>query len=174
MDYPTVEPWTQLPSPRFLNDVLATRRRELALVAAAERGDIASVRAWVEERWPSEIQHVFSGHLPQPGPSTERPEPEVIDYSRVVHNRPLVDDEHLERVANIVIFLMTWLNVDEFAEARVYLLDGPGWAEASKVSRVTPIPRWRWSVEDGNHRLIAQHILGIGPYAVVRVSEGWW
>lgn len=173
MSYPPVEPWTDYHSRQFLNGVLEARRRESVLEAAAAREDSVSVRAWVDERWPSKIEAVFSGDLPQPGPAPERHAPEVINYAGVVHNRSLDDEEHPERVTDIVMAMLTWVNVDYWARAKVYLLDGPGWDAAAKSSKVNPPATWLWSVEDGNHRLIAQHMLGIGPYAIVKDAQYW-
>lgn len=76
-------------------------------------------------------------------------------------------------MAYIVKALLTWPNVDEWARGEVYLLGGPGWGAAAKRSKANPPATWLWSVESGNHRLIAQHILGIGPYAIVKDAEYW-
>ena len=173
MSYPPIEPWTEYSSHQFLYDVLSARLRESDLTAAAARDDSKTVQDWVVERWPSKIEAVFSGYLPQPGSAPPRPAPEVIDYAGVVHNRSLDEEEHPERVAYIVKALLTWPNVDEWARGEVYLLGGPGWGAAAKRSKANPPATWLWSVESGNHRLIAQHILGIGPYAIVKDAEYW-
>lgn len=173
VDYPAVEPWTELPSNQFLEDVLDARRRETDLVAASVRDDHIRVRAWVDSQWPSQIEYAFSGHLPQPGPTTEKSAPETIEYASVVHNRPLNEDDDRMRVAKIVMTLLKADNVDYWARAKVYHLGGPGWDDAAKSSRVIPPAKWQWSVEDGNHRLIAQCFLGIGPYAYVREAAYW-
>jgi hypothetical protein len=155
------------------DEVLEARRRESVLTDAAAREDSETVKAWVDERWPSKIETVFNGYLPQPGPALARSAPEAVEYAGVVHNRFMDDEDGPERVARIVMALLTSPNVDEWARAEVYLLAGPGWNDAAKRSKVNPPTTWLWSVESGNHRLIAQHTLSIGPYAIVRDAEYW-
>ena len=174
MIFPPVEPWTEFTSTDFLDSVLESRGRNAGLTELAQEGDDASLEQWVRVHWTMRGAYCDSRHLPQPGAALARAFPEPLDYSRVVHNRELEGDEHVRRVANIVRGLLTNPFVDEFARGDVYLLEGPGLDEVwrGRLGHGGPVP-WRWSVEAGNHRIVAQHLIGVGPYAFVRDVHHW-
>ena len=174
MSDPSAQPWSDFASSAFLDEVLAARSREPDLTKACKGTDWTPVQAWVDSRWPTKFEWADSRKLPQPGSAPSNTAPEKIDYAGVVHNRPMNEEDTAERVASIVAALLTLQNVDEAAMGEVNLLEGEGWSEAvDRLGDAPPSPDWLWSVECGNHRLVAQHLLGIGPYAVVRTAESW-
>jgi hypothetical protein len=168
-----VVPSSDFSSCAFLDEVLAARVREPELLKASKRDDFAFVQSWVDSRWPSKIEWMSHADLPHPGRAPRPSMSESIVYDRVVHNRAMDESDTAKRVTSIVVALLTMEIVDQFVHSEVFLLDGPGWDGAVLEQADRPSPHWRWSVEDGNHRILAQHLLGIGPYAIVRVPEYW-
>jgi hypothetical protein len=173
-NYPFVAPWSAIPSQDFLKDVLTCRSREAFLVAAAKDGNVAEMQKFVRSKWPKVVSLSDGQHLPTPRARKASRDPEVLAYDGVVHNRELDREDDIISVINIVKFLLTRDNVDEFAQASVYTTSGQDWESAwYKHNATVPNTSWRWYVMSGNHRLIAQHVLGIGPYAFIRVVEKW-
>lgn len=161
----TYAPWTQL-SDDYLQAVIRARRRHNDLVHLS-RDDI---EIWVREAWQTP-HYLDPALLPLPGAAEEAKGLTSIDYSLVVHNRRDISQEN---VAGIVFSLIHEADVDEFAKARVCATTDPAWFRLRhRFPAVATVPPEGLLVLAGNHRLIAQHMLGIGPYARVMRPVGW-
>jgi hypothetical protein len=107
----------------------------------------------------------------QSGPRRQvftRLEPGAIAYTRTPEP---------DRVAWIIRRLLTFHQVDEFACGEVWPAHDQSWTDALDrrgYEDSSPVRRVRWFVHFGNHRLRAQELLGIGPYAyLVHQAVRW-
>ncbi len=144
MEWPSVEPWTELADDGFLKDVLAARGRHGTLVGRS-LGDIERA---IAPLLPVNLRWVHHG--PPPPEATSKVTLRRITYSAVVHNRPdvLADPRRITRICHS---LLNEPYVDEWADAQLVPIQGTDDF---------------WVIE-GNHRLVAQHVLGIHPWAKV-------
>ncbi len=174
MIFPPVEPWSKYSSTDLLQAVLESRRRHADLTRLAQEGDDAALERWVRGQWPARMAHQDLSFLPRPGRAQSRDVPELLDYALVVHNRRLDEDEDISRVAGNVRALLTTVDVDSLVQGVVYLLDDSSFEIVwrGRLRHSEPVP-WRWLVEKGNHRILAQHLIGVGPYAFVRDVHHW-
>ena len=162
---PTVDPWTNLPE-EYLAEVIVARTRHLNLATLGP----FELESWVRARWPNPLLHLPRGIHPAFMGQEQRLL--RVDYARVVHNRP---DASLRRVAGMIRPLLTDLNVDEFARVELVNTSHPSWRQAVQVAgTAAAVVDAHWMVVAGNHRLIAQHLLGIGPFAFCEVGEIRW
>ena len=165
----SVEPWSELPPP-FLSEVLQARRRHARLLAAR----VDELEAWVEQSRPTIVfQRDGCGPYLEPGSSSGNERVQVL-YVDVCHNR--ADIESL-RVASLVHALLHGAHVDELANARLMRTSDPSWAVALDrhgYSAHDPLRHSKWLVNTGNHRLLAQHLLGIAPFARADTQPPHW
>lgn len=160
-------------SAAFKNAVLDARRRHPRLVAASRRQRSGLIESWVHEHWPI-VQSVDITSLPWYGGGSTQEEPSAIDYAGVVHNRPMDTEDDLERVADCVVEILTHQTIDWVVLGEVIALRGSSWEEARRARRGASFSEdWRWLVTEGNHRIIAQHQLGIGPFARIHTPTTW-
>jgi hypothetical protein len=163
------EPWSELPA-AFLTEVLQARRRNERLLAA----HLDDLEAWVEQRWPTIVSHGEGrGPYLEPGFSSGSARVRVV-YADVCHSRA---DIQSSRVASLVHFLLHGTNVDELANARLLRTTDPSWLVALDrlgYSANDPLRRSKWLVNTGNHRLLAQHLLGIAPFSRANSQVPQW
>ena len=160
-------------SATFKDAVFDARRRHPRLVAASRQKQSGLVESWVHEHWPV-VQSVVITSLPWYGGGSFEEEPWAIDYAGVVHNRPMDTGDDFERVAGIVEEILAQRAIAWVALGEVVALCGSSWDEARRSRRGSSISEdWKWLVTEGNHRIVAQHLLGIGPFALVRIPATW-
>jgi len=153
-----VSPFTDMEDRRLLEKALDARTHHPELVAMG-RGDLVG---WVEHVMapPAFVDCALDGV------DKFEDQPAVINYERLVHNRRDVD---AVRVAEVVHHLLHQHNVDPAVALVAELAPGP-WARTLDDAEVPLDHRLRrasWYVVEGNHRAVAQHLLGIGVFARV-------
>lgn len=154
------EPWSELPA-AFLSEVLQARRQHARLLAA----HLDELEAWVEQRRPTIVfRGDDCGPYLEPGLSSGSARVRVV-YADVCHSRA---DIQSSRVASLVQLLLHGTNVDELANARLLRTTDPSWLVALDrhgYPARDPLRHSKWLVNTGNHRLLAQHLLGIAPFS---------
>lgn len=135
------EPWTNLPDEDFLRDVLAARARHGPLDDDGVKRLVACSlpRSLPWGRWSYEsTPNRASARLIQ------------VPFEHIVFGRSDVLADPF-RIESIVRGLLHNPNVDEFSRASLWR---------------SPAGHSFW-VEAGNHRLVAQHLLGMEPWAMM-------
>ena len=95
-----------------------------------------------------------------------------VTYAEVCHGR---DDLINDRLASIVYGLLHGDDIDQFARAVADPTADPTWTTAlNRRGAVPNDPRRyaKWFIAEGNHRVLAQAMLGIDPF--VRRRHGQW
>jgi hypothetical protein len=157
--------WTDL-DPEFANEVRAARRRHQHLVGATE----AVLVAWVEGHCPSNLLTLAPDQTPTAMSSGQVKVFTRLDYPFVVHNRNL----STPKLVSVVAALLTTHDPDDLAKADLLDTSDPTWVGALRANGApSAATRCRWIVTEGNHRVVAQLVLGIGPFAMVRKASDW-